>query len=293
MKKIMIITCVLAGALALLWAEQPCAQVLQVDNDPNSPGFGYYIPNYFGTTPNWANSPPLRKFVDTLAPLGCTTPNNLGQCIPVAVPDTTTYPGSDYYEIELVQYRERMHSDFPALDNADKMLATSGGTKLRGYRQVNGGRRLADAALSRTDHRGHEGQARAHPVRQQPSAPEPEGTSSSRWTPSIMGSGPFEINYNPETKAPITPVSGHFAQNRATLHLHGGRTPWISDGTPHQWITPAGETTAYPKGVSVAYVPDMWFTGGRGDDPRLRRPDDLRDGRARQTIPGPGRQTFF
>ena len=38
-------------------------------------------------------------------------------------------------------------------------------------------------------------------------------------------------------------------QNRATLHLHGGVTPWISDGTPHQWITPAGETTPYKKGV--------------------------------------------
>ncbi len=52
------------------------------------------------------------------------------------------------------------------------------------------------------------------------------------------------------------------------LHLHGGITPWISDGTPHQWITPAGEDTAYPKGVSVSNVPDM--------------PD-----------PGPRRETFF
>jgi len=48
-----------------------------------------------------------------------------------------------------------------------------------------------------------------------------------------------------------------FTQNRATLHLHGGITPWISDGTPHQWITPAGETTSYPEGVSVENVPDM------------------------------------
>ncbi|WP_418606080.1 hypothetical protein [Georgenia sp. SUBG003] len=32
---------------------------------------------------------------------------------------------------------------------------------------------------------------------------------------------------------------GHcYPENRATLHLHGGITPWISDGTPHQWITP-------------------------------------------------------
>ncbi len=48
-----------------------------------------------------------------------------------------------------------------------------------------------------------------------------------------------------------------FKQNRATLHLHGGITPWISDGTPHQWVTPANEDTAWPQGVSVKDVPDM------------------------------------
>src|SRR5664280_2035734 len=59
-----------------------------------------------------------------------------------------------------------------------------------------------------------------------------------------------------------------YSENRATLHLHGGVTPWISDGTPHQWVTPNGENTAYPKGVSVSNVPDM--------------PD-----------PGPGAENFF
>ena len=39
-----------------------------------------------------------------------------------------------------------------------------------------------------------------------------------------------------------------YKDNRATLHLHGGLTPWISDGTPHQWITPAGETTLVAAG---------------------------------------------
>ena len=48
-----------------------------------------------------------------------------------------------------------------------------------------------------------------------------------------------------------------FTENRATLHLHGGVTPWISDGTPHQWITPADEATPWPQGVAVGNVPDM------------------------------------
>ena len=72
---------------------------------------------------------------------------------------------------------------------------------------------------------------------------------------------------NPECGATPKP-STCYAENRATLHLHGGVTPWISDGTPHQWITPAGETTNYPEGVSVSNVPDM-------------------------VDPGPGAETFF
>jgi hypothetical protein len=44
-------------------------------------------------------------------------------------------------------------------------------------------------------------------------------------------------------------ADGHcFAENRATLHLHGGISPWISDGTPHQWITPAGREHPLPRG---------------------------------------------
>src|SRR4029078_2855121 len=41
-----------------------------------------------------------------------------------------------------------------------------------------------------------------------------------------------------------------YTENRATLHLHGGITPWISDGTPHQWTTPAGDTTDHPHAVT-------------------------------------------
>ena len=86
--------------------------------------------------PNFAYSPNLRKFVDTLPGLGSANANNLGQYIPIAVPDTTTYPGtlgdpldpaSDYYELGVAQYQQRMHSDLPAP-----------GTKLRGYYQLNG-----------------------------------------------------------------------------------------------------------------------------------------------------------
>ena len=30
------------------------------------------------------------------------------------------------------------------------------------------------------------------------------------------------------------------AENRATIHLHGGLVPWVSDGGPHSWFDPSG-----------------------------------------------------
>ena len=76
--------------------------------------------------PNWSYSPNLRKFVDSLPGLGYDNRNNLGQYIPIAVPDANLYPGSDYYEIGLKDYTKQMHSDLPAT-----------GTRLRGYYQKN------------------------------------------------------------------------------------------------------------------------------------------------------------
>ena len=63
---------------------------------------------------------------------------------------------------------------------------------------------------------------------------------------------------------------------RATLHLHGGNSPWISDGTTHQWITPATDSQAdalgFSKGFSFQNVPDMLGLLGPGPG--------LKDGKA-------------
>jgi len=102
-------------------------------NYANSPLPGYPLPHPIpyrynfplgfarDTTPTIMGG--MRKFVDGLPGLGAAGANNLGQYIPVAVPDTTTYLDTDYYEIAVVQYREKMHSDLP-------------GTLLRGYVQL-------------------------------------------------------------------------------------------------------------------------------------------------------------
>ncbi len=181
----------------------------------------------------------IRKFMDSLPGLTAANQNNLGQYIPVAIPDTTSFPGADYYEIELGEYSEKLHTDLPP-------------TRLRGYRQTN----TADATVRAFHYLGplivsH----RDRPVRIKFTNSLPTGAGGNLFLPvdpTVMGAGmgPLEMPGMPG-------MMESFTQNRGTLHLHGGFVPWISDGTPHQWTTPAGEMTSYPKGVSVRNVPDM------------------------------------
>jgi FtsP/CotA-like multicopper oxidase with cupredoxin domain len=220
-------------------------------------------PDYYGIYSNYANSPlpvitrdpvsgtitaitgGMRKFVDSLPGVGPAQANNLGQYIPVATPDTTTYPGCDYYEIAQVEFRERMHSDLPAT-----------GVRLRGYVQEVGG-----VPVGTPHYLGPMIVAQKNrPVRVKFTTRLPIGAGGDLFIPvdtTLMGAG---TGPNGGTEM--------YTQNRTSTHLHGGTTPWISDGTPHQWITPAGESTSYPKGVSVQNVPDM-------------------------PNPGPGAMTFF
>jgi FtsP/CotA-like multicopper oxidase with cupredoxin domain len=282
---------------------------------------GYYVPDYF-LTPNWANSPPLAKFVDRMPGLGlpgCTVSNPagtgtcnenaLGQYIPVAAAGQLgTLANADYYELALVEYREQMHSGLPAT-----------GTKLRGYVQVVPSGTAGAVALTTAngltmnilDAAGAQvyGATKPHylgpliiaqkdrPVRIKFTNYLPTGVSGDLFIPtdtSIMGSGAYSINYDPVTNAPTGLVNGTFPQNRATLHLHGGRTPWISDGTTHQWITPRLENQSYGKGVSVAYVPDMWYASASpyASIPACAGQTTCSTPGATNN-PGPGSQTFY
>ncbi len=259
-----------------------------------NPGAGYITPG-------------LKKFVDTLPGLGSGAANNLGQYIPVAIPDTTTYPGSDYYEVAVVQYRMKFHSSLPP-------------TLLRGYVQLSTD--VVPGSHVALSNENFTPGAAASPIFLPDGSPAygvdtphylgptivatkdrpvrilfrnllPTGQDGDLFLPmdsTLMGAGPgpdmmtLDANGVPEEMHPdegtvydrirnpmcneVPKPAGCFSENRATLHMHGGITPWISDGTPHQWTTPDGENTAYPQGVSVSNVPDM--------------PD-----------PGPGALTFF
>jgi FtsP/CotA-like multicopper oxidase with cupredoxin domain len=137
-----------------------------------------------------------------------------------------SYPGSDYYHLAVVGYTEQMHSDLPAT------------TQLRGYADLAGDGKahyLGPLIIAQRD----------RPVRVRFS--NLLTANSSYFLPvdtTIMGAG-------------MGPTGANYSVNRAELHLHGGVTPWISDGTPHQWITPVGESVPDLKGVSFQNVPDM------------------------------------
>ncbi len=230
--------------------------------DPNT---GYPVPDYFGAA-NWAYTPPLRKFVDAVPGLGASSINALGQYIPIAVADTTTYPGSDYYEIAVIEFKEQMHSDLPP-------------TTLRGYVQLSTtvvpgaqipltynstpilkGDGTPAFAVDAPHYLGPALIATGNvPVRIKFYNLLPTGDGGHLFIPvdtTVMGAGHGPLGHH------AMPM--HYTQNRANVHLHGNNTVWISDGTPHQWITPAGEDTPYPQGVSVVNVPDMEDV----DDPR-------------------------
>lgn len=222
---------------------------------------GNLIPDYFGSA-NWAFSPLLHKFVDALPGLGPDKKNALGQYIPIAVPDKTTYPGSDYYEIAVVQYTEQMHSDLPVTTNRGYVqLSTSvvPGNKIPLTQDGTKPILLADGSQAVGVDKPHfMGPAiigeSGRPVRVKFYNLLPTGAEGNLFIPvdtSVMGSGMGSMNMGGGV------MQENYTQNRANIHLHGNDTVWISDGTPHQWITPAGETTHYPQGVSVVDVPDM------------------------------------
>jgi FtsP/CotA-like multicopper oxidase with cupredoxin domain len=249
----------------------------------------------------------IKKFQDGLPKLcipsanfsECADPNianNLGQYIPIAVADTTTFStangfdlDADYYVIALVQHREQMNSSLPAQ-----------GTLLREYVQLETPANFdwSKHVALQTDLLDGTSVPTLMPDGSQAIAVDdphflgpvivankdkpvrivfynllPTGEGGDLFLPTdstIMGSGMGPTGMaDPVDEGTVmdgvrNPMCSEypkgmdcFKDNRATLHLHGGITPWISDGTPHQWITPANEMTPWPQGVSVEAVPDM------------------------------------
>ena len=231
----------------------------------------------------YANSPLLRQFVDTLPGLTSTAKNTFakagvaGQYIPVASPDLTTYPGSEYFILAVVEYSQLMHRD---LQKA---------TTLRGYVQLYPktierakGFVLPKTAIALKYPNGspitwpntspaEQVYAYDNPHYLGPMITTNKGTPVRLKVMNFLPVGKATLDTNGKVTSrngdiflPVdqsllgaSNIQNTYPQNRISIHLHGGDSPWISDGTPHEWISPANDPTPYKKGDRLTNVPDM------------------------------------
>jgi FtsP/CotA-like multicopper oxidase with cupredoxin domain len=227
----------------------------------------------------YANSPKLRKFVDTLpglTPAGASTfasGGKAGEYIPLATADTTTYPGSNYFVIAVVEHQQWMHSDL--------QKATTQRSYVQVYPQGYTGLQAATATPltypngTTITWPGTSEQVVGYdkPHYLGPIILTTTGTPVRVKMVNFLPTGAATLDVNgrviarngdmflpvDETLpgAGVTTIRDKFPQNRVGFHLHGGDSPWISDGTPHQWIAAVGDTTPHKKGDRLTNVPDM------------------------------------
>ena len=169
----------------------------------------------------FAQSPTnLRKFVTSLPGLGPSGANEIGQYIPSATKNTIKFAGlsTDVYKLVATKFNEKMHPDLPGRTNF------FGYTDLHTFDQ----KYLAGVIVA----------TRGTPVL----------LSVTNWLPSR-----HILPVDPTIMAGDNGLTvGDLPVNRIVTHLHGGRTPWFSDGTPFQWFTPEGKT-----GESFMNVPGL------------------------------------
>jgi FtsP/CotA-like multicopper oxidase with cupredoxin domain len=176
----------------------------------------------------FAQSPTnLRKFVVSLPGLGPSAKNEIGQYIPLATKRSVHFAGqsTDLYNIVATKFSQTMHPDLP------------GKTNLFGY-----------SDLFTFDQKYLGG-----------------AIVAKRGTPTLL----TVTNLIPSKHIlPVDPMImagpnglmvGDLPTNRIATHLHGGLTPWFSDGTPFQWFTPTGA-----HGPSFMNVPGFPALPGTG-----------------------------
>lgn len=268
-------------------------------------------PGVIGTY--YANSPALKKFVDTLPGLTAGHANKFsasgkpGEYIPIAVADTTTYPGSEYFIIGVVEHDQWMHSElqkattqrdyvqlYPKLSERPAALGTSN-PPIKAVDSLTGQVLGAPVALTYPN-----GTPITWPGTKTAANPQGEqvyGYDNPHYLGPIiltMTGTPVRtkmVNFLPTERATLdsngkviarngdmflpaddlltghgaTPTGDRYPENRVSFHLHGGDSPWISDGTPHQWVTAAGDSSPYKTGDRLTNVPDMPAPGDGGE----------------------------
>ncbi|MDH4289495.1 MAG: hypothetical protein OEV65_12180, partial [Aquincola sp.] len=302
----------------------------------------------------------LRKFVDPLPLPGAANAKTLAdgvtvKYIPVAVASKWRNPqgdmtNDDYYEIAVVEYQEKFHSDLKKPTTLRGYVqidheASNGRTPLPGSKSfaltypdgspimINGtdangkltGSKVAALAVDKPHYLGPIIAATStNPVSMAArltGAPTrikflnllPVGRAATSTT-TIPEYDPTTQTFVQKPAATVTDRKGDlflpldpsvagsgfgsdgahtYSQNRALIHLHGGDNPWISDGTPHQWITPLDEADPFVAGSIASGNPEP---AAGPLDPALV-PEFLRGAGAMNVPdmndPGPGAMTYY
>src|SRR5262245_10371460 len=156
----------------------------------------------------------IRKFSVTLPGLGADGANELGNYLPVLSPDTTTFPGTDYYNIVASQFTQTLH---PSI----------GETRFWGYADAKSSNQqyLGGVIVSKT----------GRPVKL-------------RMANQLPSSHLLPIDAT-SVEAPMAAEVGGRV-DRVTVHLHGGVVPWTSDGGPLSWFSNPNNPGGFRHGSS-------------------------------------------
>ncbi len=169
----------------------------------------------------FAQSPTnLTKFVDTLPGVGPGAANSVGQYIPVATATSANFKGkrTDIYRLTVAQFTRQVHPLLPATNFYGYADNSTPGVQ----------RYLGPAIVANRD--------------------KPALVYVTNALPNLqLATGnpllPVDLTL-PANELPggTVQTNADVPFNRIATHLHGGFTPWISDGTPFQWFDPAGLT---------------------------------------------------
>jgi spore coat protein A len=150
----------------------------------------------------------------TLPGLGPDGANNIGNYLPVLSPDTTTFPGIDYYDVIASQFTQTLH---PSI----------GETRFFGY---------ADAKRLNSRYLGGVIAAKSRrPVKLRVTNRLPSSH--------LLPVDPTAI------EPPMAAEIGN-RTDRITVHLHGGVVPWTSDGGPASWFSNPKNAGGFTHGSS-------------------------------------------
>jgi spore coat protein A len=161
-----------------------------------------------GTAYAFGQSPSVPKFTIPLPGLG---PGGIPVASPTSMVDPVTNLLTDYYTITARQSYHDFHPDLPGTGSKIWGYAPEGGVTSQGY--------LGGVIVAQKD----------RPVRLKVKNKLPK------------------VHPLPVDKT-IMGAESSEAENRMTVHLHGGLVPWNSDGGPYSWFTPGGLN--YKQGVS-------------------------------------------